>query len=239
LWAPTLNDSDSTTRYLYLRGASRAELPPYGLSEVLRLSPPERTELVLVEGLMDVHHLQAKGFPNIAAVGGARLRSGVTGRLRSLGFESVVLAFDNDSPGREGLARAIDDASRSREAPALRVLEPARLGRAKDPDAFIRAHGPENFRALLDEAGCAITWRALELTQEVAPEDDAIVRRAALARAGKWLGTLPARLALEQEDAVRHVADRCGYSSAAVERAFRARFWARERRSPAELTRSW
>ena len=64
----------------------------------------------------------------------------------------------------------------------------------------------------------------------VTPADDATERRAALARAGEWLGTLPARYALEQEDAVRHVADRCGYSRAAVERAFRARFWNRSER---------
>jgi hypothetical protein len=56
------------------------------------------------------------------------------------------------------------------------------------------------------------------------------LRRAALARAGNWLGTLPPRLSLEQEDAVRRVADQCGYSRTAVERAFRERFW---NRSPA------
>ena len=50
---------------------------------------------------------------------------------------------------------------------------------------------------------------------------------AALVRAGNWLGTLPARLSLEQEDAVRRVADQCGYSAEAVERAFRARYWGR------------
>jgi hypothetical protein len=50
LWARSLRDADSPTRYLYLRGASRSELSPYGLSEVLRLPPSERHELVLVEG---------------------------------------------------------------------------------------------------------------------------------------------------------------------------------------------
>jgi len=227
LWARTLRDSASATRYLYLRGAGRSGLPPYGLSDVLRLPPPERRELVLVEGLMDVHHLQTKGVPNVAAAGGARLRPEAIARLRRLGFDSVVLAFDNDAPGREGLARAVEDVSRVREAPALRVLEPGLLSDAKDPDAFVRAHGPERFRALINEAGCAITWRALELTHGVTPQDDMAARRAALARVGNWLGTLPARLALEQEDAVRHVAEQCGYSCAAVERAFRARFWNR------------
>jgi hypothetical protein len=56
-----------------------------------------------------------------------------------------------------------------------------------------------------------------------------VARREALARAGAWLGTLTARLSLEQEDAVHVVAEASGYSPAAVERAFRARFWQSER----------
>jgi hypothetical protein len=46
-----------------------------------------------------------------------------------------------------------------------------------------------------------------------------------------WLGSLPPRLSVEQEDAVRVVAERCGYSPEAVKRAFRARFWRDQRRS--------
>ncbi len=233
LWARSLRESDTSTRYLYLSGASRSGLLPYGLSEVLRQPPPERRELVLVEGLLDVHHLQAKGFPNVAAAGGARLQAGAITRLQRLGFESVVLAFDNDAPGREGTARAVEGVSRAKEAPALRVLEPKLLADAKDPDAFVREHGIEKFRGLVDQADCAISWRALELTHGVTPQDDAPARRAALSRVGRWVGALPPRLALEQEDAIRLVAERCGYSGVAAERAFRARFW----REPVERAR--
>jgi DNA primase len=185
----------------------------------------QRRELVLVEGVIDVHHLQAKGLPNVAAAGGTRLHSDVITRLGRLGFDSLVLAFDNDAPGRDGISRAVESVSRAKEAPTLRVLEPTLLRDSKDPDAFVRQHGIEKFRALIDQADCAISWRALELTHGATPQDDTPSRRVALARAGDWLGTLPGRLALEQEDAVRRVANQCGYSSAAVERAFRARFW--------------
>ena len=105
---------------------------------------------------------------------------------------------------------------------------PSTFWTPKDPDAFVQRHGIHRFRALVDGASCAIDWRARELIRGVSPSDDVATRRAALARAGEWLGGLPARYALEQEDAVRHVADQCGYSRVAVERAFRARFW-RER----------
>jgi DNA primase len=224
-WARSPRDSDSSTRYLYLRGASRSDLPPYGLSEVLRLPSTERRELLLVEGLIDVHKLRSDGFPNVAAVGGARVQAGAVIRLRRLGFDSVVLAFDNDVPGREGTAQAVEAISRSNDAPALRVLDPTLLAGSKDPDAFVREHGIARFRTLVSQSECAISWRARELVRGIGPQDKARDRRAALARAGDWLGSLPARFALEQEDAVRHVADQCGYSRAAVERAFRARFW--------------
>jgi DNA primase len=229
LWVRSLRDSDSSTRYLYLRGASRSGLPPYGLLEVLRLPPVERRELVLVEGLIDVHKLRSEGLANVAAVGGARVQPGAVIRLRRLGFDSVVLAFDNDAAGREGVSRAVEAISRSNNAPALRVLEPKLLADAKDPDAFVQGHGVAAFRALIDEAGCAITWRARDLISGVSLQAAARERRAALARAGAWLGTLPPRYALEQEDAIRHVAELCGYSRAAVERAFQARFWGTER----------
>jgi DNA primase len=174
---------------------------------------------------MDVHHLRAEGFPNVAAVGGARVQPAAVARLRGFRFESVVLAFDNDIPGREGISSAVEAITRLKDAPALRVIDPGRFADSKDPDAFVQEHGIARFRALVDEADCAVGWRARELVRDVTPQDGARERRAALARAGEWLGTLSARYALEQEDEVRHVADQCGYSRAAVERAFRARFW--------------
>jgi DNA primase len=186
-----MSDRDAATRFLYLRGGSRSGLPPYGLCQVLKLPPSERRELVLVEGLLDVHHLRAKGMPNIAAVGGARIQPDTVTRLAKHGVDTVVLAFDNDQPGRDGLVRAIDRISRAPEAPTLRVLDPAELGDSKDPDEFVREQGIDEFRRLFDAADCAITWRALDHVSHVTPSSDPHERRTALARAGKWLGTLP------------------------------------------------
>jgi DNA primase len=224
-WARALHDSDSSTRYLYLRGASRTDLPPYGLSEVLRLPSAERREVVLVEGLIDVHHLRGHGYPTVVAAGSARVSASALTRLDRHGVEAVVLAFDNDAAGRDGIARAIEDVSGARRAPALRIIEPRLFGDAKDPDGVVRDHGVARFRELVNGAACAVAWRALELVGDITPDDPAARRREALGRAGGWLGALPARLSLEQEDAIRQVADRCGYSREAVERTFRARFW--------------
>jgi DNA primase len=224
-WARALHDSDSSTRYLYLRGASRTDLPPYGLSEVLRLSPAERREVVLVEGLIDVHHLRGHGYPSVVAAGSAHVSASALTRLERHGVETVVVAFDNDTAGRDGAARAVEDVSRARRAPALRIVEPRLLGDAKDPDGFVRDHGVARFREFVNGATCGVTWRALEFTRNTSPDDPVEQRREALHRAGRWLGSLPARLSLEQEDAMGHVADRCGYSRVAVQRTFRARYW--------------
>jgi DNA primase len=225
LWARSLRDSDSSTRYLYLRGASRAGLPLYGVSELREFAPADRREVVVVEGLLDVHHLRVAGFPSVVAVGGARVQAEALRRLRRVGVDSLVLAFDNDAPGREGIARAIDSITRTGHGPECRVLEPARLGDSKDPDEFVRKHGAMGLRDLVAEADCAIVWQAQELIGGITTRSANRERRAAVARAGEWLGSLSARYALEQEDAVRVVAQQTGYSKEALERAFRARFW--------------
>jgi hypothetical protein len=105
------------------------------------------------------------------------------------------------------------------------VIDPELLAPLEDPDAFVRKKGVHAWKGLVENRECGIAWRAAEFLRGVTPGAARDVRRDALARAGSWLGTLPPRLALEQEEAVIMAAERCGYSSQAVERAFRARFW--------------
>jgi DNA primase len=225
LWARTVGDDERASKYLYLRGARRTGLPPYGLSEVLRLPLGERRDLVLVEGLVDVHHFRARGVTNIAALGGTGADSTTFERLAQLGFERVTLCLDADGPGRVAAARAVDRGVRAAASPALLVLDARHLAPAKDPDAFVRDRGVDAWFEVLEKRQCAIGWRACELVGAVTPDSLPLARRDALARAGAWLGSVPARYALEQEDAVRAVSERCGYSPEAVDRAFRSRYW--------------
>lgn len=226
LWARTTQaDEPEATRYLYLRGASRAGLPPYGLSHVLAGPRELRQDVALVEGVFDVHQLRARGVDNVVALGGLGIGATVFERLSHLGVERVTLCLDRDEPGRAATARAVEQAGRAHLSPAIYVVDPERLAPAKDPDAYIRDRGTEAWPRLLEASECGIDWRARELLDGVTPESNFEARRAALGRAGRWLGTLPARFALEQEDAIHVVSERCSYSEEAVERAFRARFW--------------
>ncbi len=225
LWARTLEDADNTdTRYLYLRGASRTDLPPYGLSDELGSGGGQR-EIVLVEGLIDVHQLRARGIENVAALGGTSMRPQTFERLERCGIETVTLCLDNDDAGRAATARVVEQSVRARQSPYVYVIDPEHLAPAKDPDELVRARGQDGWRELIATRTCGVEWRARELVLAVSPRSGAQERRAALARAGRWLGTLPPRLAVEQEQAVLVIADRCGYSSEAVARSFRARFW--------------
>ena len=159
------------------------------------------------------------GMPNVAAIGGARLQPAAISHLTRAGVDSVVLAFDNDAAGRDGISRAVEAFSRAQEAPAMRVVEPTDSGIEGSRRVCAEA-GDRQFPRAVEHAECGVTWRAIELTGQVNVHDVPNSRRAALARAGEWLGTLPARLSLEQEDAFRIVADSCGYSAPAVERFF-------------------
>ena len=137
LWARTLDgETAAETRYLYLRGASRTNLPPYGLSDVLAGPRDARRELVLVEGFIDFHQLRARGFENVAALGGTSTNPRTFERLSQLGVETVTLCLDNDEAGRAATTRAVENSARAQRSPAVYVVSPERLGEAKDPDAL-------------------------------------------------------------------------------------------------------
>ena len=168
LWARTLEgETAAETRYLYLRGASRTNLPPYGLSEVLAGSRDARRELVLVEGFIDFHQLRARGFENVAALGGTSTNPRTFERLSKLGVETVTLCLDNDEAGRAATTRAVENSARAQRSPAVYVVSPERLGEAKDPDAFVQSQGADAWRALLTTRECGIGWRARQLVADV------------------------------------------------------------------------
>ena len=226
LWTRALGDvTAADTRYLYLSGASRTNLPPYGLSD-LRTDPRDaRREVVLVEGFMDLHQLRARGIENIGALGGTATSPRTFERLDWLGIDVVTLCLDRDDAGRAATARAVEHSARARRSPEVYVIDPERLAPAKDPDALVRELGPDAWHKVIETRTCGVAWRAREFARTVSRDSPPPERRSALARAGSWLGGLPPRLALEQEDAILVIADQCGYSSEAVTRSLRARFW--------------
>ena len=104
-------------------------LPPYGLSEVLRLPSDGPTRGRACRGS------DRRASPPRAAATRTSPRSAVPAcpprrspGLAGIGIESVVLAFDNDAAGRDGAARAVRDVSRAdqRAGASRRRAEAAR-----------------------------------------------------------------------------------------------------------------
>ena len=214
-WARAVDDAGpETARYLYLRGATRANLPPYGFQRGVR-------DLVLVEGFFDHHQLRAHGVENSAAIGGTATNPRLFERLSRLGVQEITLCFDADDAGRAATTRAVENAARAADSPSVFVVTPP----AKDPDELVRERGANAWRTLLSSRQCGIVWRASEIVSQVEHGAGLRERRNALHTAGAWLGSLPPRLALEQEDAVSVVAERCGYSAEAARRAFQQKFF--------------
>ncbi len=217
-WARTVDEHvPPDKRYLYLRGATRTDLPPYGFSRYMQ-------ELVLVEGFLDYHQLAARGTDNVAALGGTSTNVRLFEQLSRLGVATVVLCLDNDDAGRSGTLKAVENAARARTSPAIYVVNSGGMA-AEDPDALVRQDGIGAWRKLVDHRECGVVWRAKEMVRDVGRDAPLAQRRQALHRVGAWLGTLPSRLALEQEDAVKVAAERCGYSSEAAQRVFQAKFF--------------
>src|SRR5205823_4708878 len=122
--------------------------------------------------------------------------------LGRLGVATVTLCLDNDTSGRNGTVRAVENAARARTSPTIYVANTDNISE-KDPDALVREHGIDAWRTLVDRRERGILWRTREMVKDVGPDAPSAQRRETLHEAGKWLGTLPPRLALEVEDAIK------------------------------------
>jgi len=138
--------TDEEPKYLYLKDAPKAELVAFGLDMALRQDAGGRKLLVLVEGLMDVLSLQARGFRNVAAIGGRgnELSTERWKDLGRLGVQNAVLVLDNDpkadpctvhervycvpcSPGQDGTRTAVQNVHKGRNVPKVYVVDPEDL----------------------------------------------------------------------------------------------------------------
>ena len=233
LWARAIGDEDGQ-RYLYLRGARRPDELPYGLSSVLaERSRASETDLLVVEGVLDVHILRANGVQRVAALGGTTASPRLFERLAALGVSDVTLALDNDPAGIAATRRAIAAGVNAARSPHIWVIDPDLFGDAKDPGAVIQTRGPHAWTRSAAVPICGITAYALELTGPLMETQHGPGRRAALARATTWLATLHPRHSIEQTNALDTVANSLGYDAEATRRTFRARHWHKQSERPA------
>ncbi len=155
-------------KYLYCG----AKVGLYGLDVALSYREG-RGDLLVVEGLLDVVHLQARGFFNVAALGGSGslLSEDRWRALARLGLDRVTLCLDSDDEGQKGLACAISNVWKVREVSNVYVVDTQLLQGHKDPDEFVRAKGLEAFRQAFGQAVHFYSFCAGEILERHKPTD--------------------------------------------------------------------
>ena len=121
---------------------------------------------VVVEGYFDVIALHSSGIDNaVASLGTALSGQQITQLCRCSESRRLVLNFDADGAGVRAANRAINEVETLalQGQLELRVLH---LPSGKDPDEYLRAHGPGDYRSLLDQSPLWLDWQIEQLLLE-------------------------------------------------------------------------
>jgi len=121
---------------------------------------------VVVEGYFDVIALHAAGISqSVAALGTALSRHQVTQLCRCCDSRRLILNFDSDRAGVRAAQRAIGEVEQLalQNQLELRVVH---LPAGKDPDEFLRDHGPGDYRALLDQSPLWLDWQIEQVLED-------------------------------------------------------------------------
>lgn len=164
------------------------------------------SDLIIVEGYMDVVSLYEGGIDNAVASLGTSF-TGQQARLIKRNAPRAYVCYDGDAPGRNAALRAIDVLAR--EGVEVRVMS---IPGSQDPDEYVRKNGKEAFLSLKDAAQSPAEYRLDALWAKADP-NDADSREAYAKKACAFLNTLQP---VERERYVETVARRTGYSKEAV-----------------------
>lgn len=110
------------------------------------------SELILVEGYMDVISLCEHGFWGAIASLGTALSKEQVEKLKKYA-KKIYIAYDSDDAGKKATLRAIDIFREQGISPYIVNMEDS-----KDPDEFIKKHHATSFRRLMDEARTSLQF---------------------------------------------------------------------------------
>lgn len=148
-------------------------------------------QAVLVEGYMDVITPHQAGIKNVVAPLGTALTDDQCRLLRQQA-EQVVVAFDSDTAGQMATLRGLEKLYDT--GCDVRILH---LPEGKDPDEYIRTHGPEGFRQAIAEAMPLVEFK-LKLAMAGAPRRTPEAKAKALESVARVLADLKSDLLREQ-----------------------------------------
>ena len=102
--------------------------------------------IIIVEGYMDAIQLVQNGIENVVASMGTSLTIEQASMICHLS-KNVFISYDGDGAGQSATIRGLDILANA--GANVRVVE---LTDNLDPDDFVRRHGPDEYRRLVDEA---------------------------------------------------------------------------------------
>jgi DNA primase len=137
----------------------------YGL-HLAKKAIPDSGFTVAVEGYMDLIALHQAGIPNSVASLGTAITETHVGILRRYSND-LVLCYDGDSAGM----RAAERSSAMFEAAGCNARV-AQLPQGADPDTYIKEHGADAFRALVNRAAPLLDYRLDRLRAEYNLSDE-------------------------------------------------------------------
>jgi len=108
------------------------------------------SEMIIVEGYMDVLALHQAGFTNTVGVLGTALTGEHVRLLKRANIHTATLLLDSDEAGTRAAEKAIPELLSG--GLNVKVLQFSPETGAKDPDDYIQLHGPDSFRSLLSTA---------------------------------------------------------------------------------------
>jgi DNA primase len=118
-----------------------------------RKSIVDAREAIVCEGQIDVIRCHQAGFTNAVAAQGTAFTEDHVRTLRRYA-DSVILMFDSDRAGQEAAIRAAGTFMSAGVAVRVASVPPG-----EDPDSFIRKHGAEAFRGILDTSTSAVAFQ--------------------------------------------------------------------------------
>jgi DNA primase len=128
----------------------------YALNLARKAAQSDRT-LIVVEGYLDCIALHQAGFETAVAALGTSFTPEQAAELRKYA-DYVYLCFDGDAAGNAAATKAVDVTSKEIEHAGVSVRI-VLLPPGEDPDSFVRQHGAEAFRRLLDDAQRSLQFR--------------------------------------------------------------------------------
>jgi len=172
------DDNDSRPKYL-----NTGETPAfqkgdnlYGLFECLS-DDPNPSSLIVVEGYMDVVMMARHGLTNGVAALGTSLTTRQASRLFAH-TDQVIFCFDGDDAGMRAAERAASIAGGA--ASLGKLVRFAFMPHGHDPDSYLREHGADQFRYMMESESIRLDEFLLEIGERKHPcQDDDVAGLAA------------------------------------------------------------